>query len=458
MNDHSPAAASTDSPREMTLEDAIRGAQHMQRHGDLERAEAVYQAILKALPDEPNALHFLGLLRLQQRRHDEAQALVRRALERVPDDPGIWLNFGNLLLESQRFDEAVDAYKRASELAPDNLMVFNNLGLLQSRRNNLDLAEACFLQALALAPEADYVLNNYAHLLQRQGRYEAATSYGLKALSVSPEDPRARRLLSISYALVGDFESARGVLRDWLELDPGNAEATHLLAGAGGLPTPPRAPDDYVRAEFDTFASRFDAKLESLGYRAPELVSQLLRRHLGADSQAGDVLDAGCGTGLCSVPLRPLARRLDGVDLSQGMLDRAAVRGGYDSLHCAELTAFMAQRPDSWDTVVSADTLCYFGDLAPVLQAAWSALRPGGRLVFSVEALSEQAESAEGHPGYVLHHHGRYAHGQAYLRRQLAAACFELLSLETDVLRVEVMRPVQGWLVLARRPAAGLRD
>jgi predicted TPR repeat methyltransferase len=450
MNDNPQDAEPGGAAREMTLQDAIRAAQHMQRHGDLDRAESVYQAILKALPQQPDALHFLGLLRLQQDRFDDAVALIHQAIEQVPRDAGMWLNLGNVLLEAKRFDEAVDAYKRASELAPDSLMVYNNLGLLQSRRGNLELAEGCFKHALALAPEADYVLNNYAHLLQRTGRYELATSYGLKALSVSPEDPRARRLLSISYALAGDLESARGVLRDWLELDPGNPEAEHLLAGAGGLPTPPRASDAYIRAEFDTFARAFDAKLESLGYRAPELVAALLRSHLGADGQAGDVLDAGCGTGLCSVPLRPMARRLDGVDLSRGMLDKAAARGGYDSLEQAELAAFMAAHPARWDAVVSADTLCYFGDLSAPLQAARVALRHGGLLVFSVEA-AKQADA-----GFVLNHHGRYAHTDDYLRRQLAAAGFELLALQSDVLRVEVMRPVQGWLVLAR--ARGPRD
>ena len=440
----------TSGPQEMSLADAIRAAQHMQRHGDLERAEAVYQAILKALPDEPNALHFLGVLRLQQGRHDEAAALIRQVIGQVPADPGPWVNLGNVLLEAQRFDEAVDAYKRASELAPDNLLVYNNLGLLQSRRSNLNLAEAAFTQALRLAPDSDYVLNNYAHLLQRQGRYEEATSFGLKALTVSPEDPRARRLLSISYALVGDMESARQVLRQWLDLDPGNVEAEHLLASAGGLPTPARASDAYVQVEFDAFSKTFDAKLEGLGYRAPELVAALLQRFLPAGGRLGALLDAGCGTGLCSVQLRPLADRLDGVDLSQGMLDRAQSRGGYDSLAQGELTAFMAAHPAHWNAIVSADTLCYFGDLSQALAAAHSALTPAGLLVFSVEAV-DQAEA-----GYVLNHHGRYAHARSYLEQQLALAGFDLLALDADTLRVEVNRPVKGWLVAAR--ARAVRD
>ena len=437
-------ALPTAQSKPMTLEDAVRAAQNMQRHGDLPAAEAVYLRILQAIPDEPNALHFLGILRHQQGDNEGAADLIRRAITVIPLDAGPWVNFGNVMLEMKKFDEAVDAYKQATVLAPDNLLVYNNLGLLQGRRNNLELAEAAYLQALRIAPDADYVLQNYAGLLQRQGRYEEATSFSIKTLTASPNDPKARRLLSISYALVGDLESARGVLRDWLELDPGNAEALHLLASAGGLPVPMRASDAYIAEEFDAFAKSFDAKLEVLGYRAPELVTAALARALGATDSAGDVLDAGCGTGLCSILLRPMARRLDGVDLSRGMLSKATERGGYDGLECAELTSYMAHHPGRWDSIVSADTLCYFGELHDVLSAAKVALKLRGLLVFSVEA------AASAVAGFLLQHNGRYAHARSYIEQSLAEVGLELLTIEHETLRAEVMRPVRGWIVVAR--------
>ena len=438
-----PAAVS----KPKTLEEAVRAAQNMQRHGDLSAAEAVYLRILQVIPEEPNALHFLGILRHQQGDNEGATALIRRAIGVVPLDAGPWVNLGNIMLEMRRFDEAVDAYKQAAVLSPDNLLVHNNIGLLQGRRNNLDLAEAAYLQALRIAPDADYVLQNYAGLLHRLGRYEEATSFSIKTLSASPNDPKARRLLSISYALVGDLESARGVLRDWLELDPGNPEALHLLAGAGGLPVPARASDAYIAEEFDAFAKSFDAKLEMLGYKAPELVTRALAEALDAVGPAGDVLDAGCGTGLCSILLRPMARRLDGVDLSRGMLSKAAERGGYDQLECAELTSYMAGNPCRWDSIVSADTLCYFGDLHDVLVAARIALKLRGLLVFSVEAASSEIVE------FSLQHNGRYAHGRSYIEGSVAAAGLELLSIELEILRAEVMRPVRGWIVVARHGA-----
>ena len=445
-------SAAEAEPQSLSLADAIRAAQHLQRHAQWDEAQAIYQRILEAIPDEPNALHYLGILRHQQGNDVAAIELIRRAITQIPEDAGPWLNLGNVLLTAERFDEAIDAYRHAADLAPSNVLIYNNLGLLQSRRHNPELAEAAYLQALRLAPGADYVLNNFGRMLHNQGRYEEATAYGLKAVAISPNDPKARRLLSISYSLLGDFESARQVLRDWLAAEPLSAEAAHLLAGAGGLPTPARASDAYVAEEFNTFATSFDAKLEILGYKAPELVANALTAALGPGQVADSVLDAGCGTGLCSVLLRPMARRLDGVDLSSGMLEKAQQRGGYDQLTCAELAAFMTAHPARWNAIVSADTLCYFGDLAPAMVAAYSALLPQGLLVFSVEAIEWSEELSEA--GYSLQYNGRYVHTRRYVSDCVLAAGMQLLALEAQTLRIEVMRPVRGWIVVACRNSA----
>ena len=436
------------APKAVTLEEAILTAQHLQRSLKLDAAEGIYQEILQRIPEEPNALHYLGVLRHQQGRNDEAVELIHRAIARLPGDAAPWLNLGNVLLESQRYDDAVDAYKQAAEYAPANLLIYSNLGVLHARRQSFEPAEACYQHALSLAPNAETVLHNYARMLQYQGRYEEATAYNIKSLDINPDDPKARRMLSMSQALLGDMAAARAVLHEWLARDPGNPEATHLLAAAGGLAVPARASDDYIAAEFDSFSNSFDSKLERLDYRAPQLVTEALTRALAPATATGAILDAGCGTGLCGPYLRPLTEWLDGVDLSAGMLAKARGRGGYDSLAQAELTDYLAQNKARWDAVVSADTLCYFGDLAAVFSAARHALKPQGLLAFSVEALAD--DDAD----YHLHYHGRYAHSRVYLERSLREAGLVPLTIDAAVLRKEVQRPVQGWIAVARNAVA----
>ena len=109
---------------------------------------------------------------------------------------------------------------------------------------------------------------------------------------------------------------------------------------------PARASDAYIEKTFDSFAASFDAKLAKLlDYRAPALVAEMLA-HAGVDAARSlDVLDAGCGTGLCGPLVAPYARRLVGVDLSEAMLDRARARNVYDELVTGELTAYLRDSP-----------------------------------------------------------------------------------------------------------------
>jgi predicted TPR repeat methyltransferase len=90
----------------------------------------------------------------------------------------------------------------------------------------------------------------------------------------------------------------------------------------------------------------------------------------------------------------------------------------------AELTGFITARPAAYDLIVSADTLFSFGDLREVMAAAVRGLRPGGHLIFNVEHGRE--ESGAPAAGYRLHPNGRYCHGEAYVRRVLAAAGMEM--------------------------------
>ena len=136
-----------------------------------------------------------------------------------------------------------------------------------------------------------------------------------------------------------------------------------------------------------------------------------------------------------------------GVDLSEGMIAKARDRGVYDELVTEELTEFLESRRHSYDLILSADTLVYFGDLEQVATAAAAALRPGGVIAFSLERLD--AEGAE--PGYHLEKHGWYTHTEQYVQEIMTRVGTAIVSLEHAVPRVERGAPVAGLLVVARK-------
>ena len=111
----------------------------------------------------------------------------------------------------------------------------------------------------------------------------------------------------------------------------------------------------------------------------------------------------------------------------------------------AELTGFLRDHPDSFDVIVSADTLVYFGALEEVVAAAARALRPGGVLVFTLErAVAANVQD------FHLELHDRYTHAQPYVERLLTAAGFTPDIAHAE-LRMESGSPVGGLVVRARK-------
>jgi predicted TPR repeat methyltransferase len=175
----------------------------------------------------------------------------------------------------------------------------------------------------------------------------------------------------------------------------------------------------------------------------------MLKRPDVAPSKSLDILDAGCGTGLCGPLIAQYARRLVGVDLSERMLAQADERDVYDELVKGELTAYLAGFTETFDVIVSADTLVYFGPLEAVVTASRNALRPGGRLIFTVEELV-----GTGHDdGYSIGTSGRYQHTRAHVQGVLTDASLrpEIVSAE---LRLEAGQPVSGLVAQGTKQAS----
>jgi predicted TPR repeat methyltransferase len=329
-----------------------------------------------------NALRGVG-------RVDEAIAAYRRALALDAGMAPAHNNLGNALRDRGSSSEAAAAYQRALELDPSFFAAAANLAQVLAKRTELPRAAilAAHDRALALAeasglrtPDVANLHNARGNLLQADGRTEDAIgcyrkavaidsgfaeahlnlgrtlARGLRldeaieplrrALELRPTDLSLYKQLALALRRLRRNDEATAVYRAWHARDPADPVATHM-ANVGGRQAPPeRATDEYVQREFDDFAEQFDDVLvNKLGYQAPALVSRALERAGLLGRSALDVLDAGCGTGLCVGFLRPIARRLVGVDLSGKMLEKARERGGYDELVEAELTAYLESHP-----------------------------------------------------------------------------------------------------------------
>lgn len=292
------------------------------------------------------------------------------------------------------------------------------------------IAERRFAYGKAAADEADF---------------GAAADMFEQALERAPDWAAAWFALGEAREKLGKTGAAAEAFRAALRADPEDAQgAAARLALIGRGDAPSALPQAYVARLFDDYAPRFDAHVtESLSYRAPALLAHALSV-AAPDRRFAAALDLGCGTGLMGQAVRDRVEHLTGVDLSPAMVGKASRRGVYDRLVAGDAVTLLRREPQAtYDLIVAADSLVYFGDLAPPFAAARAALAPGGLFALSLESLDGE--------GFKLHPAMRFVHSRAYVERTAEAAGLIPLSVTAASPRQEAGSDVAGLICVFRR-------
>jgi predicted TPR repeat methyltransferase len=257
-----------------------------------------------------------------------------------------------------------------------------------------------------------------------------------RALRVDPGLERARLLIAQAWLKAGEADKALEALQ---ELDDPPAA---LIAAAEAIKGASRSDAGYVRHLFDQFSADYDARMiGQLGYAAPQILRDLAAMVMPGH-EGLSILDLGCGTGLAGIAFAPLAVRLDGIDLSPAMIDKARARGIYDHLQVADLESALAAPSPAYDLILAADTLVYLGDLEAVFKAVHARLASDGFFLFTVE----QAEK-----GFELGPKRRWRHSETYLRGLAEEAGLMVAGLVAATPRHEAGEPVPGFAVALTR-------
>ena len=142
--------------------------------------------------------------------------------------------------------------------------------------------------------------------------------------------------------------------------------------------------EDLMKADhYDSFAADYSAENESsllnAYYERPAMID------LAGDVDGRRVLDAGCGSGPLSAALRAKGAIVTGFDGSPAMLELARQRLGDDAaLHVADLSRPLPFADGAFDDIVASLVLHYLRDWATPLAELRRLLKPGGRLILSV--------------------------------------------------------------------------
>jgi predicted TPR repeat methyltransferase len=234
-------------------------------------------------------------------------------------------------------------------------------------------------------------------------------------------------------------EEAEESFNKAISIKPDYFEAIHLLASLTGKTTR-SAPRIYVENLFDAYASKFDNSLiDKLGYKTPKLIVDMILGNSQGDS-VGAILDLGCGTGLVGAEVKEFCTNLEGIDVSNLMLEEAERKQLYDRLTHGDILDYLSTEDLSYDYFISADVFVYVGDLSEIFRLIKSRNSSGGKLVFS----TEHAEEGE----FSLEETGRYSHSKAYISKLCDKFGYKLTDFQTVNLRKEKGQFVIGGLYL----------
>jgi predicted TPR repeat methyltransferase len=296
-------------------------------------------------------------------------------------------------------------------------------------------------EAAALHPRSATHALEYGQALLAAERLPDAIAELQRALRLDYTLADARFALGCAWMEAGEPDKALEAF-DHLEEDE---ETRPKIEAARAMKAQARSDAGYVRHLFDQFATDYDQRMiGQLGYAAPQILRELADMVMAGRASLS-ILDIGCGTGLTGVAFEDLAYRLDGIDLSPAMVEKARARNLYDALVVADIETALAAEGIAYDLIVAADTLVYLGDLEPVFQGVHRRIKPDGFFLFTVESKADA--------GFELGPKRRWRHSDQYLRDLAERSGFEVSGFVTCAPRHEANVAVEGFAVaLSRAP------
>jgi tetratricopeptide (TPR) repeat protein/SAM-dependent methyltransferase len=227
-----PGGGQLERQQQSTIEQDLDLAIQHHKAGDLRKAEGIYQQILEADPNQPVALHLLGVIAHQVGKNDLAVDLITKVTAIKPDYAEAHINLGNVLKDLGKLDDAVASYHKALAIKPDYAEAHNNLGNALRELGKLDDATASYHKALAIKPDYADAHNNLGVALQNLGRPEEAVASYHKALAIKPDYADAHNNLGNAFKELGGLEDAVASYHKALAIKPDYAEAHSNLGFA----------------------------------------------------------------------------------------------------------------------------------------------------------------------------------------------------------------------------------
>ena len=482
---------------EITVDQALQQGVTAHKEGKLQDAERLYRAILQSQPAHPDANHNLGVLAVSVNKVNVALPLFKTALEANPKIEQFWLSYIDALVKANQLNDAkrvfikakkqgidtkklrflepqlvpisqikntnsanpsqkelsrllehykngrfVEAEKLALSITqefPEHPFGWKVLGVVLKQIGRISGSLSATQKSVYLEPQDFESHSNLGNTLKELGRSDEAEASFKQAIALKPDHADAYYNLGNTFKELGRLNEAEASYTQAIALKPGYAKARHMLAALSGETTT-TAPLDYVEGLFNNYAVKFESSLvDNLDYKIPKVIAEMIIKDCKSDL-LGSIVDLGCGTGLLGAEVKQFCEYLEGIDLSEKMLNEAKKKNIYNKLVKRDIITYLSNAILHYDYFVATDVFIYVGDLSDVFRLIKSRNKTVGKLAFSTE-------DSDG-DGFSLEQSGRYSHSKKYIESLCEKFDFKLCYFATQNLRKEKNLYIKGGVYL----------
>jgi len=184
--------------------------------------EVAIDLMCRAIAREPRAEYFvnLGVVLTAAGRAAEAVGSYQRALELAPNRAEPWANLGNALRNLGDLHGAIAAYQKADALQSGNPAIKSNLGVVLKDVGRFDDAIEAFRGALAIWPDRAPIWNNLGNALRGKGELDAAAAAFRRALELQPTHASAWSNLGVVHLDAARHAQAVECYQRAIEIQP----------------------------------------------------------------------------------------------------------------------------------------------------------------------------------------------------------------------------------------------
>jgi protein O-GlcNAc transferase len=211
------------------IQSILASAVQFHQSGELAQAEPLYRSALAQSPNNPDALHLLGVLLSQSGRSAEALPLLKQAASLAPHSADILSNLAIALDQTGRQKEAGEVLRSALQIRPDHPDANFNLASLLVQQGQLDQALPLLQKASQLQPKNVLVLEKLADTLRQLGQAADALPILLQASALAPARAETQNFLGVTLAALGQTKAAVQAFEKSIALKPDYADPRNNL-------------------------------------------------------------------------------------------------------------------------------------------------------------------------------------------------------------------------------------